>query len=88
MRRCLRAGSVAHLYFQKWVETGVFHSLWKLGLLEAQLSEALDCSFMNINGAVTKAPLGGESTGANTTDHGKEGTKRHLLQREGNCQLG
>jgi len=32
---------------------------------------------------MTKAPLGGEGTGANPTDRGKRGTKRSLLT-EGN----
>jgi putative transposase len=86
--RCLGAGSTAHLYFQKWVEAGVFHSLWKLGLLEAQLADALDFSFMSIDGAMTKAPLGGESTGPNPTDRGKEGTKRHLLTEGSGLPIG
>ena len=36
-----------------------------------------------MDGAMTKAPLGGEGTGANLTDRGKKGTKRSLLT-EGN----
>lgn len=36
-----------------------------------------------MDGAMTKAPLGGEATGANPTDRGKKGTKRSLLT-EGN----
>src|SRR5450756_2983081 len=36
-----------------------------------------------MDGAMTKAPLGGEGTGANPTDRGKKGTKRSLLT-EGN----
>lgn len=31
------------------------------------------------DGAMTKAPLGGEATGANPTDRGKKGTKRSVL---------
>ena len=48
--RCLCSSSTAHRYFQKWVEEGVFHQLWKPGLLQAQLCEALDFSFMSIEG--------------------------------------
>ena len=36
-----------------------------------------------MDGAMTKAPLGGEATGPNPTDRGKRGTKRSLLT-EGN----
>lgn len=32
-----------------------------------------------MDGAMTKAPLGGEGTGANPTDRGKKGTKRSVL---------
>jgi hypothetical protein len=32
-----------------------------------------------MDGAMTKAPLGGESTGRNPTDRGEQGTKRSLL---------
>jgi putative transposase len=31
------------------------------------------------DGAITKAPLGGQATGPNPTDRGKKGTKRSLL---------
>lgn len=86
--RCLGAGSTAHLYFQKWTEAGVFYSIWKLGLLEAHLAETLDFSFQSIDGAMTKAPLGGEHTGPNPTDRGKSGTKRHLLTDAGGLPVG
>lgn len=36
-----------------------------------------------MDGAMTKAPLGGEGTGPNPTDRGKKGTKRSL-QTDGN----
>ena len=36
-----------------------------------------------MDGAITKAPLGGEGTGPNPTDRAKSGTKRSLLV-EGN----
>jgi len=32
-----------------------------------------------MDGAMTKAPLGGAGTGANPTDRGKKGTKRNML---------
>jgi transposase len=35
--------------------------------------------WQSIDGAMTKAPLGGAGTGANPTDRGKIGTKRSLL---------
>ena len=32
-----------------------------------------------MDGAIAKAPLGGEDTGRNPTDRGKQGTQRSLL---------
>ena len=32
-----------------------------------------------MDGAITKAPLGGEATGLNPTDRSKSGTKRSIL---------
>jgi hypothetical protein len=32
-----------------------------------------------MNGVITKAPLGGKSTGPNPTDRSKSGTKRSIL---------
>jgi putative transposase len=34
---------------------------------------------MSLDGAMTKAPLGGQKTGPNPTDRGKKGTKRSVL---------
>lgn len=86
--RCMGAGSTAHLYFQKWGQAGVFYQLWKLGLLQAHLADGLDFSFQSIDGAITKAPLGGGATGPNPTDRGKGGTKRHLLTEAKGLPIG
>lgn len=77
--RCLGAGSTVHDRHQQWVAAGVFERLWEHGLLELHIEGSLDWSFQSIDGCTTKAPLGGEQTGANPTDRGKIGTKRHLL---------
>lgn len=45
--------------------------------------KGLEWRWQSVDGAMTKAPLGGEATGANPTDRGKMGTKRSLLT-EGN----
>jgi putative transposase len=39
----------------------------------------IDWDWMSMDGAMTKAPLGGEKTGRNPTDRGKLGVKRSLL---------
>ena len=49
------------------------------GLIEYDVRKGLQWSWQAIDGAITKAPLGGQHTGANPTDRGKRGVKRHLL---------
>ena len=80
--RCLGAPSTVHDRFQQWTEAGVFERLWTTGLVEFDASVGLDWTWQALDGAMTKAPLGGEATGPNPTDRGKSGTKRHL-QTEG-----
>ena len=53
--------------------------MWMAGLLEYDNINGLEWEWQAIDGAMTKAPLGGAGTGANPTDHGKKSTKRSLL---------
>jgi putative transposase len=71
--------SSAHRRFQEWTSTGVFVNLWAQGLEECDKLKGLDWEWLAMDGALTKAPLGGERTGRNPTDRGKLGTKRSLL---------
>lgn len=77
--RTLGAPSTVHDRFQEWRAAGVFAKLWATGLMEFDASVGLDWRWQALDGAMTKAPLGGEATGPNPTDRGKTGTKRHLL---------
>ena len=77
--RSLGASSTVHDRFQEWRDAGVFEKLWKEGLLEYDKKKGIDWEWQSMDGAMTKAPLGGESTGANPTDRGKKGTKRSLM---------
>ena len=53
------SSSSAHRRFQEWVEAGVFEEFWRLGLLSAAALEEIDWSWLALDGAMTKAPLGG-----------------------------
>lgn len=57
------SGSVAHRYFQKWVEADVFEKLWALALAEYDELKGIDWEWQSMDGAMTKAPLGGEKDG-------------------------
>ena len=56
----LCASSTAHDRFQEWQEAGVFLKLWQAGLREYDELKGLDWSWQSMDGAMTKAPLGGE----------------------------
>lgn len=72
-------GSTAHDYFKHWVAEGVFENLWQLALEEYDELVGLNWRWQSVDGAMTKAPLGGGSTGKNPTDRGKQGVKRSLM---------
>jgi len=67
--------SVAHKRFQEWREAEVFQEFWKRGLLMYDETKGIGWKWLSIDGAMTKAPLGGEKTGANPTDRAKKGLK-------------
>lgn len=71
--------SSAYRRFREWLEAGVFSEFWRLGLMAYDALVGIDWQWMSVDGAMTKAPLGGEKTGPNPTDRAKTGTKRSLL---------
>jgi transposase len=54
------SSSAAHRRFQEWVDAGVFEEFWRLGLLSMDALQEIDWSWLALDGAMTKAPLGGE----------------------------
>ncbi|MDL5503208.1 MAG: IS5 family transposase [Candidatus Methanoperedens sp.] len=77
--RSYGASSTVHDRFQEWQRAGLFEKMWEAGLLEYDIKKGLEWEWQAIDGAMTKAPLGGAGTGANPTDRGKKGTKRSML---------
>ena len=75
-------GSTAHDRFQEWVQAGVFLALWQTGLLEYDELKGIDWKWLSMDGAMTKAPLGGEKDGAKPHRQGQEGHKtQHPVRR-------
>jgi transposase len=72
------SSSSAHRRFREWVEAGVFEQLWQLGLLSAQALDEVDWSWLAVDGAMGKAPLGGEK---NRAQSDRPGQKRGQAQR-------
>ena len=51
--------STVHDRFQEWVAAGVFARLWQAGLLLYEDAQGLEWEWQAMDGAMTKAPLGG-----------------------------
>ncbi len=56
----LCAGSTAHDRYQEWVAAGVFLKLWQVGVDRFDELKGIDWEWVSMDGAMTKAPLGGE----------------------------
>ena len=68
------SSSTAHRRFQEWTKAGVFLELWQCGLQVYDELRGLDWSWQSLDGAMTKAPLGGgknrpESHGSSQIRH-------------------
>ena len=64
----LFAHSTAHDRFQAWVEAGVFLKLWQARVERFDEARGIEWDWLALDGALTKAPLGGKKTGLNPTD--------------------
>ena len=73
--------SVAHKRFQEWIKAGVFEKFWEKGLFMYDEKKGIGWKWQSLDGAMTKAPLGGEETGNNPTDRAKKGLKEVCSQR-------
>jgi putative transposase len=84
----LCAHSTAHDRYQEWVQADVFLKLWQAGVSQFDELKGLDWAWLSMDGALTKAPLGGEETGPNPTDRSKSGVKRSLLNEGHGVPMG
>jgi transposase len=58
--RSLGAPSTVHDRFQEWRKAGVFQRMWEEGLELYDELEGIDWEWLALDGAMTKAPLGGK----------------------------
>lgn len=58
--RSFGAASTVHLRFQQWRAAGVFERLWQEALVEYDAHVGLEWEWQAMDGALTKAPLGGK----------------------------
>jgi transposase len=55
--------STVYYYFSQWVKAGVFERLWAEALAVYDDLKGLEWTWQSIDGAMTKAPLGGRRLG-------------------------
>ena len=68
----LCAHSTAHDRFQEWVQAGVFLKLWQAGVEQFDELCGIDWDWLSMDGAMTKAPLGGEKNRPQSDRSGQE----------------
>ena len=73
--------STAHDRFQEWVKAGVFQRFWAAGLLEYDEKKGIDWAWQSMDGAMTKAPLGGEKMRAEPHGSGQRGRQTQPADR-------
>src|SRR5512144_2925321 len=69
----LCAKSTAHDRFQEWVAAGVFLKLWQTGVAQFDDLRGIDWEWLSMDGAIAKAPLGGEKNRAQPDGSGQAG---------------
>jgi putative transposase len=55
--------SSAYRRFREWAVAGVFLEFWRQGLLAYDARHGIEWEWLALDGALGKAPLGGELTG-------------------------
>jgi transposase len=78
------SSSSAHRRFQEWLDAGVFEEFWMQGLLNAAALREIDWSWLALDGAMTKAPLGREKNG--TQSHGPRQRRRQAQPADGRAR--
>ena len=74
----LCSSSSAHRRFQEWQKAQLFERLWEEVLQEYDEEIGIDWSWLSVDGAMVKSPLGGKKSGPNPTDRAKKGLKRSM----------
>ena len=71
------SSSSAHRRFVEWTEAGVFERAWVSALADYDEFVGVDWRWLSMDGAMTKAPLGGEKNGAQSD---RPSQRRHEAQ--------
>jgi putative transposase len=66
------SSSTAHSRFQDWTKAGIFQKLWAMALEGYDELKGIDWAWQSMDGAMTKAPLGGEKNGSKPYGSGQK----------------
>src|SRR6266700_7883673 len=72
----LCAHSTAHDRFKEWVKAGVFLTFWQVGIEQYDELRGIDWDWLSMDGAMTKAPLGGENNSQGKGSGGEAAAQR------------
>jgi putative transposase len=81
------SSSVIHERLQTWREQGVFEDVLREMVLYYHAKREIGWKWQSMDSKSCPVPLGGEKTGRNPTDRGKQGSKIHLLVDEKGAPL-
>lgn len=81
------SSSVIHERFQTWQALGLFAAMMQIMVQYYQTEHGIGWTWQAIDSKSCPAPLGGEQTGRNPTDRGKQGSKIHVLVDEHGAPL-
>lgn len=82
--RSLGAKSTVHDRLEEWEQAGVFERMWTLALEHYDQKKGIEWNWQAVDGAMTKAPLGGEKHGQKPDGSGQVGRETESLDgREG-----
>src|SRR5215510_7784438 len=73
--------STAHDRFQQWVAAGVFLKLWQAGVEQFDELKGIEWRWLSMDGAMTKAPLGGEKYRAQSHRPGQKRSQTQSVDR-------
>ena len=82
------SGSAIHAYFQEWVQAGIFEKLWREALAEYDCLQGIEWQWQSLDGAMTKAPLGGEKNRPESHRSGEVGRQTLGADRRRGCPAG
>ena len=82
------SSSSAHRRFLEWTEAGVFEKAWVKALGDYEEFVGIDWTWLAMDGAMTKAPLGGKKNGAQPHRPGQAGDQAQLAHRRERCAPG